>query len=62
MTETVMATVTAYPYATAFGRIRVPLDCRDDIDAYIEDHFDEIEFDEPELDFAGTDFEVNAIG
>lgn len=51
--------ITAYPYCVQYGTITVPDD--DDIlinlKDYIIDHFHEIKFEEPELDYCGTDFE-----
>ena len=49
--------VTAYPYAVVFGTIDVP--DGEDVEEYINDHFDEIEFGEPELDYCGVDIEFN---
>ena len=48
--------VTAYPFATQYGRIDVPEDV--DERSYVKEHWGEIEFDEPELDYSGTEFEV----
>jgi len=47
--------IVASPYATQYGTIVVP----DNVEPeeYIKEHWDEIDFDEPELDYAGTDFE-----
>lgn len=50
--------ITAYPYATQSGEINIPDDITD-VKAYVEEHWNEIEFDEPDLDYAGTDFEVD---
>ena len=51
--------VTAYPYATQFGKILIPDDIDDkDVRDYLSEHFDEIKFEEPELDYCGCDFEV----
>ena len=52
--------VRAYPYAIIEGTIDVP-DGTENIDAYVEEHFDEIDFGEPDLDYAGTDFEADAL-
>lgn len=48
--------ITAYPYAAQTGIIEVP----DGVDAekYIKEHWNEVTFDEPELDYCGTDFDV----
>lgn len=51
--------ITAYPYATQTGTISVPANLGDDdINDYIIEHWNEINFDEPELDYAGTDFDI----
>ena len=50
-------TITAYPYATVFGEIEIP-EGVDDVKKYVVDHWDDIEFGEPDLDYGGTDFEV----
>ena len=49
-------TVTAYPYAMVYGHIDIPDDV-DDIDNYLEDNWDDINFGNPDLDYAGTDFD-----
>ena len=49
--------VVAYPYALTRGRLKVPKSVTD-LDEYVAEHFSDISFDEPELDFRGTDFEV----
>lgn len=56
--------VTAYPYATQTGSIPVPesVDSFEELRAYILEHFDEIDFGEPELDYAGTDIEFGFNG
>ena len=51
--------ITAYPYATQTGTIGVPANLGDDdINEYIIEHWNDINFDEPELDYAGTDFDI----
>ena len=46
----------------AFGKIMVPLGT-ENIGEYIENHFDEVEFSEPETDFYAPDyFEISAVG
>ena len=52
-------TVIAHPYADQTGFIEVPdgLD-EDAAKAYVQEHWNDIEFREPELDYCGTDFEV----
>ena len=49
-------TVTAYPCAIQNGKITVPTKCKN-IRQYIEDNWDSIIFDEPELNYEGTDFD-----
>lgn len=50
--------ITAYPYAIQRGTIEVPDNVpEDEVDAYIEEYWGEIDFDAPELDYAGTDFD-----
>lgn len=50
--------VTAHPYANQDGTIEVPANIpADEVEDYIYNHFDEIEFGEPELDYKGTGFE-----
>lgn len=48
--------VMAHPYAVSSGAIDVPDDCAD-VERYIGEHFDEIKFGEPDLDYDGTYFE-----
>lgn len=44
--------ITAFPYATQHGTLKVPGNITQaEVDEYIADHWDEIEFDEPELDY-----------
>ena len=50
--------VTAYPYAITSGYIEVP-DKTDNVKAYIDEHFDDIEFGEPDLDYCGTDYDFD---
>lgn len=53
--------VTAYPYAVQFGEIDIPEGIStDEIYDYLTEHWDEIEFGEADLDYAGTDFEWEA--
>ena len=49
--------VTASPYCTIIGEIEVPDDVTD-AKAYIDEHFDNIKFGTPDLDYCGTDFDV----
>ena len=48
--------ITAFPYATQYGKLEIPDDV-DEVKEYIKDHWDDIQFDEPELDYCGTDFD-----
>lgn len=50
-------TITFYPYAIQYGTIEVDEDVNV-TDKYISEHFNEIKFEEPELDYVGTDFEI----
>ena len=51
--------ITAYPYAKQTGVISAPAGVGDDdIDDYIIEHWNNINFNDPELDYAGTDFDV----
>ena len=50
--------VVAFPYATVCGTIRIPENMPAEKEQeYIEEHFGEIKFNEPTLDFAGAYFE-----
>ena len=52
--------VTAFPFVRQEGIIEVPDDVSaEDVHDYISEHWDEIEFGEAELDYAGSDFDVN---
>lgn len=58
--ETKTINVTAYPYAVQYGTIEVPKELNeDDVNDYLFEHWNEIKFGEPELDYAGTDFDFN---
>ena len=51
--------ITAYPYAVQTGYIDIPDHIKEeDQRQYVLDHFDEIEFGEPDLDYVGTDLEI----
>ena len=56
--------ITAYPYATVEGDIYVPKDIntKEKLDAYIIEHFNDIRFGTPDLDYAGTDFDTECEG
>lgn len=50
--------ITAYPYAIQHGTVDVPDSVpAEDIDDYLTEHWSDIKFDEPDLDYAGTDFD-----
>ena len=55
-------TIVAYPYASQTGTLYVPDHIPpEDYEQYVEDHFRDIIFQDPELDYRGTDFDVYAI-
>ena len=59
-TGTKTISITAYPYAVQYGEIKVPKDLPlEKIQDYIRDHWNEISFGEPKLDYCGTDFEFD---
>lgn len=47
--------ITAYPFAMQYGRIDIPDDITDPEEArtYIINNWDDIDFDEPDLDYEG---------
>lgn len=50
--------ITAYPYATQYGELKVPKDLNEEEKRqYISEHWNEISFGEPDLDYCGTDFD-----
>ena len=52
--------VTAYPYAVQYGSIEVDKNLSgEELTEYISEHWDEIQFGEPDLDYCGTDFDVD---
>ena len=52
--------VTAFPYAVQYGDIKVPDNLKDnEIKQYIQDHWNDIKFGKPDLDYCGTDFEID---
>ena len=54
--------VTAFPYATQYGTIDIPDELMGDASderEYVRNHWNDIEFEEPELDYSGTDFELD---
>ena len=59
-TDTKTLYITALPYATQNGTIQVPADLtEEDYHDYVQEHFDDIEFNEIDLDYCGTDIEIN---
>lgn len=55
-----LKTITALPFATQYGTIEVPDGLSEEEErSYIEEHWGEIDFEEPELDYVGADFEVD---
>lgn len=53
------ATIRAYPYAIQCGVLEMPDNIEEDMrEEYINEHWNEIKFDEPELDYADTDMEI----
>lgn len=54
--------IVAYPYAKQYGTIEIPDSVpKEEIDSYIETYWEKIKFEEPELDYASTDFERERI-
>ena len=52
--------ITASPYATQYGTIKVPDNLPEsEYKSYVNEHFGEIKFGEPDLDYAGTDLEID---
>ena len=52
--------ITAYPYATQTGSLNVPENLDEKTTRqYISDHWDDIQFNDVELDYAGTEFDVD---
>ena len=52
--------ITAFPYAIQNGTLEVPADLDSDYySEYVEEHWDDICFSTPDLDYAGTDFEID---
>lgn len=54
--------VTAFPYATQDGSIWVPEEIvkkgEKHVREYISDNWNDIDFSDPDLDYAGTDFDI----
>ena len=52
-------TVTAYPFATQYGRIEVPDNLEgEELREFLRDNWDNIAFAKVNLDYAGCEFEV----
>lgn len=52
--------ITAYPYATQSGTLKVPEGLNEEQKReYISDHWNEISFSEPDLDYCGTEFDID---
>ena len=52
--------ITTYPYATQTGSLNVPENLDEKATRkYISDHWDDIQFNDVELDYAGTEFDVD---
>ena len=55
-----IVSITASPYATQYGELSVPKDLTGEkLREYIRNHWSGIPFGEPELDYVGTDFEID---
>ena len=50
----------ASPYANCYGKILVPKGVQD-LKGYVMEHFNDIDFNEPDLDFCGIDIELMSI-
>lgn len=55
--------VTSFPFATQWGSVEVPEYLKDpmEIRDYIVEHWDDIKFGEPDLDYCGADFEIEEV-
>lgn len=50
--------ICAYPYAVQFGKINIPNEVpKEEYKNYIINHWNDIKFGDPELDYENTDFE-----
>ncbi len=55
-----VAYITASPYATQEGTLTIPDNLsEEEANKYVKDHWNDIQFNEPDLDYAGTDFELS---
>ena len=51
--------VTAYLYATQYGTIEIPDEIpKNELEDYVANHWEDIDFYPPELDYSNADFEV----
>lgn len=56
------AHITTFPYAIQYGVLEMPDNIEEDKrEEYIVEHWDDIEFGEPDLDYAGTDMDITYI-
>ena len=55
------ATITAYPYAVQYGTLAIPKDITEPnaLQEYVNEHWNEIDFSEPDLDYSGTDVDID---
>lgn len=53
------AYITAYPYATQNGKLKIPDEIKtlSQTEKYIQEHWNDIDFNEVDLDYAGTEFD-----
>lgn len=52
--------IIAQPEVTVFGVIEIPDDV-DNVEEYIDEHLDIVEYEEPDLDFGNMYYEVSSI-
>lgn len=56
------AKIRAYPYAIQYGTLEMPDNIEEDMrEEYVIEHWNEIKFNEPELDYADTDMDITYI-
>lgn len=55
-----LRTITLYPYASQTGSLDIPegLTAKEEQE-YVVEHFNEIKLNEPELDYCGTDIDID---
>ena len=57
--EMITISVEAHPYANINGTIKVPKNLAPaKMREYVDNHFNKIKFEEPRLNFKGTDYEL----